>query len=50
MVYANDIVLDITNKSIQLIESMIILGVIYVLIYYCDSIFHDIECCFTICV
>ena len=43
MVNANDIVLDITKNSIQLIESMIFLGVIYVLIYYCDSIFHDMN-------
>ena len=50
MVNTNDIVLDITNNSIQLIESMIILRVIYLLIYYLNSIFHDIECCFTICV
>ena len=50
MVYASDIVLDIAKNSIQPIESMIILGVIYLLIYYCDSIFRDIECCFAICI
>ena len=38
MVNANDIALDVSNNSIQPIESMTILGVIYLLIYYCNSI------------
>ena len=50
MVNTNDIVFDRTKNSIQPIESVIILRVIYLLIYYCDSIFQNIECCFTICI
>ena len=41
MVNANDIVIDITKNSIQLIKSMIILRVIYLLTYYCNSIFQS---------